>query len=130
MAAQGLRVLATADFLPAFPLLLAHGIVSHSVVPAIGLVPLAFSAGTSLFILLRWNRSKTSNPEEQSPQQETGDEETSDGLSHPILVFAFDVTLAAALLVVLVFSWLRSAQFNGQQATLSAYATIPLLVNL
>jgi hypothetical protein len=128
MAAQGLRVIAAASFLPAFPLLLAHGIVSSSAVPATGLVPLAFSASASLFILLRQKKSTAS---EEAPRRQDAEEgDSADGSAHPIIVFAADVVLSAALLIVLVFSWLKSAHFNGQQATLATYATLPLLVNL
>lgn len=56
MAPQGLRVVAVATFVPAFALLLAHGIVSHSPVPAIGLAPLFFSSSFCFFILRRRNR--------------------------------------------------------------------------
>ncbi|KAK6078070.1 hypothetical protein SCUP234_06444 [Seiridium cupressi] len=129
MAANGLRIVAVASFLPAFPLLLAHGIVSHSAVPATGLVPLAFSASVSLFILLRRKKQSSSESEEAEPQQEAEAEESSDGATQPVFVFAADVVLATALLIVLVFFWLKSAQFNGQQATLATYATLPLLLN-
>ncbi|KAH8197849.1 hypothetical protein TruAng_007996 [Truncatella angustata] len=126
---KALRVIAVASFVPAFPLLLAHGIVSHSPVPATGLVPLAFSAGASLFILVRQNKP-VHDASEEAAQGEADSETPPDGSSHSIVTFAVDLIAAAALLIVLVFSWLESARFNGQQATLAAYATIPLLVNL
>ena len=72
MAPQGLRVVAVASFVPAFPLLLAHGIVSHSPVPATGLVPLAFSAGFSLFILRR--RARRQAPQSAPPSNERENE--------------------------------------------------------
>lgn len=137
MAAQKLRLVAFASFLPAFPLLLAHGIISSSPVPATGLVPLAFSAGASLFIFLRRHKSGADAHHEEEPrhhesQASSGDpsQEPSQGAARLFVVFVTDLILAAALLVVLVFSWLKSARFNGQQATLAAYGTIPLLVNL
>lgn len=130
MAAQSLRIVAVTSFIPAFPLLLAHGIISSSPVPATGLVPLAFSAGASLFILLRPKKPTSSDRDEEAPPQDAEAQESSNDAAHPIVLFVVDLILAAALLTVLVFSWLKSAQFNGQQATLAAYGTIPLLLNL
>ncbi|KAI1852682.1 hypothetical protein JX266_002223 [Neoarthrinium moseri] len=131
MAASSLRIIAAASFLPAFPLLLAHGVVSHSPVPATGLVPLAFSAGTSLFLVLRQNtkHSGGSNHVDEETAQDEHTDSSPDADLHPFLVFGVDVVLSAALLIVLVFSWLQSTHFNEQLATLAAYATIPLLVN-
>ncbi|KAH7037041.1 uncharacterized protein B0I36DRAFT_358792 [Microdochium trichocladiopsis] len=162
MAPQGLRVAAVASFVPAFPLLLAHGIVSHSPVPATGLVPLFFSSSFSLFILRRRARraqaaaQNTSVDRERQPllpteegQQVAGtdaatttnDDEDEDAQASasngsdihdrfPILVFLADVIFAAAILTVLVFTWLNSSQLSGQLAMLAAYGTIPLLINV
>jgi hypothetical protein len=54
-------------------------------------------------------------------------------LTHSVLVFAIDAILAAALMVVLVFTWIRnstSRRGGNKMVMLAAYATIPLLVNL
>ncbi|KAF4500007.1 nucleosomal binding [Fusarium agapanthi] len=107
-----LRLVAIASFLPAFPLCIAHGVLSNDAAPAVGLAPLAFSSGGSLFLLRRRER----------------DGGLAHKLSHPVMAFGFDVVLAAACMIVLVFTWIS----NGQLASLSmlaAYATIPLLVN-
>jgi len=166
MTPQGLRVIAVASFVPAFALLLAHGIVSHSPVPATGLAPLFLSSSFSFFILRRRKRraqaaasGSTADGERQpllssdgthvaTPQSDAaaviGDadneaqtqqeyEITSSENIHdrfPILVFFCDVILAGGIMTVLVFTWLHSSQQNGQLAMLSAYGTIPLLVNL
>ncbi|KAI1463133.1 uncharacterized protein F4812DRAFT_447756 [Daldinia caldariorum] len=67
-----LRIVTAATFLPAFPLCLAHGIVSGSPTPAVGLVPLAFSAGAGIFINSRQSRSKQPSSEPE-PDLERGD---------------------------------------------------------
>lgn len=108
-----LRLVAIASFLPAFPLCIAHGVLSNDAAPAVGLVPLAFSSGGSLFLLRRRER----------------DDGLARKLSHPVVAFAFDVVLAAACMIVLVFTWISNDQL-ASLSMLAAYATIPLLVNL
>ncbi|KAI1372405.1 hypothetical protein F4677DRAFT_432771 [Hypoxylon crocopeplum] len=151
-----LRIVTAATFLPAFPLCVAHGVVSTSPAPAVGLVPLAFSAGTGIFLLSR--QSKKSQPlvepergdsgEEGQVQEQEGEQEaaqpvqersdvpptttTTTTRSHPVLVFAVDTILAAGLMVVLVFTWIDSSKTStnsAESAMLAAYATIPLLIN-
>ncbi|KAI1414138.1 hypothetical protein F5Y13DRAFT_22498 [Hypoxylon sp. FL1857] len=151
-----LRIVTAATFLPAFPLCLAHGVISSSPAPAVGLVPLAFSAGAGVFLLSRHSARKQQLPEtergdvveeeeeqEQEPEQGQAQiapspQELSDAprptatRSHPILVFAVDTILAAALMVVLVFTWIDSSSGStnsAESAMLAAYATIPLLIN-
>ncbi|KAM5355533.1 hypothetical protein ACJ41O_002179 [Fusarium nematophilum] len=109
----GLRIITIASFLPAFPLCLAHGILSHNPVPAVGLVPLALSAGGGTFLLRARNGDEDGRPHR---------------LSHPVLVFVCDVILATALMVVLVFTWIGKGH-SASLSMLAAYATIPLLVN-
>ncbi|KAH6641300.1 hypothetical protein F5144DRAFT_127713 [Chaetomium tenue] len=53
-------------------------------------------------------------------------------LTHRILVFVVDVVLAAALMVVLVFTWIRTGHVGDRRpelAMLAAYSTMPLLAN-
>ncbi|KAI8719303.1 hypothetical protein NCS52_00710900 [Fusarium sp. LHS14.1] len=106
------RLITIASFLPAFPLCLAHGILSHNPVPAVGLVPLAFSASGGVFLLRRRD----------------DDAGLALKLSHPVLVFVCDVILSAAFMVVLVFTWISKGD-SASLSMLAAYATIPLLVN-
>ncbi|KAF5013608.1 hypothetical protein FDECE_413 [Fusarium decemcellulare] len=108
------RLVAIASFLPAFPLCLAHGILSHNPVPAVGLVPLAFSASSAVFLLRRH-----ANDDHDGLARK---------LSHPVLVFVLDVILAAAFMVVLVFTWIGKGR-SASLSMLAAYATMPLLVN-
>ncbi|KAF4336670.1 nucleosomal binding [Fusarium beomiforme] len=107
-----LRLVAIASFLPAFPLCVAHGVLSNHPAPAVGLVPLSFSSGGSLFLLRRRER----------------DDGLAHKLSHPVLAFVFDVVLAAACMIVLVFTWITKGPL-ASLSMLAAYATIPLLVN-
>ena len=70
---------------------------------------------------------------EQQGDGERGGEEDDDEWAQrprsPVLVFFADAALAAALLVVLVFTWTQKGD-SAELAMLAAYATIPLLVNL
>ncbi|KAK7430193.1 hypothetical protein QQZ08_003167 [Neonectria magnoliae] len=113
---SSLRIISIATFLPAFPLCIAHGVLSHHPVPAVGLVPLAFSASGAI-LLLRRTSDRDGNGKGLAAR-----------LSHPVLVFAYDVILAVALMVVLVFTWI-SPGGSPSLSMLAAYATIPLLVN-
>ncbi|KAK8016821.1 hypothetical protein PG993_015010 [Apiospora rasikravindrae] len=149
-----LRAVAVATFFPAFALCIAHGVRSSRPVPAVGLVPLAFSSGLSTFLLVRLRQAikknkrkqavrRPSQPrdneavEAQREQQQEGDvgereEGDDDDVStqprKPILTFFADLVLAAALMVVLVFTWIQTGG-SAELAMLAAYATIPLLVN-
>lgn len=116
---SSLRIISILTFLPAFPLCIAHGVLSHHPVPAVGLVPLAFSASGAIFLLRR-----------RAVERGGDDDESGLGakLSHPVLVFVCDVVLAAALMVVLVFTWI-SPGGSPSLSMLAAYATIPLLAN-
>jgi hypothetical protein len=51
-----LRKIALLSFFPALPLCVAHGALSHEIVPALSLIPLFFSAASSLFLLLSARR--------------------------------------------------------------------------
>ncbi|KAH0492498.1 hypothetical protein TgHK011_007448 [Trichoderma gracile] len=130
-AVRPLRFVAVASFVPSFALSIAHGVLSHKAVPAVGLVPQAVSVATSIALL----RSTAS----ASGQSAEPDVESIDSagrstfsvrvfLTHPITVFVQDAILATALMVVLVFTWTH----HGRSASLSmlaAYATLPLLTS-
>jgi len=105
---KGLRLATVASFVPAFPLCLAHGITSGAVVPAVGLVPLAASAGIGIALL-------------------TGRAQA----LHPSGIFAADFVLAGSLMVVLVFTWIIEPRGrDAGLAMLASYATMPLIANL
>ncbi|KAK8061760.1 hypothetical protein PG994_008126 [Apiospora phragmitis] len=116
--AAPLRVVAIATFLPAFALCVAHGARSGRPVPVVGLVPLAFSSGLSIFLLVRQRRYNKKNKSKKKQAQPR----------NPVLTFFADVVLAAALMVVLVFTWIQTGG-SAELAMLAAYATIPLLIN-
>lgn len=167
-----LRKAAILSFFPALPLCITHGALSGDIVPALGLIPLFFSASVSLFLVIRARRRAGSgkgkqrgrDPLDPDPEEVAGllgaerdegrdgdGDEEGDGddergeveegggevLTHRILVFVVDVLLAAGLMVVLVFTWIRTDLRTGRRwdrgpelAMLAAYATLPLLVNL
>jgi hypothetical protein len=114
---RNLRLLTILSFIPAFPLCIAHGVIASSVVPAVGLVPLALSAILGFIIV---NDVKI-------------DGKT---IAHPAVVFVADSVLAAGLMVVLVFTWAKEGGHSwlgagqAERAMLAAYATVPLLLNL
>jgi hypothetical protein len=120
--ARPLRIVGAASFVPAFPLSIAHGVLSSSPVPAVGLVPLAFSASVGIFLISREAKAKQTSSEEGAE----GERQIS---PHPVLVFAVDAVLAAALMVVLVLTWIRTAG-PASLAMLAAYTTLPLFINL
>ncbi|KAI0008079.1 hypothetical protein F4779DRAFT_618953 [Xylariaceae sp. FL0662B] len=127
-ARRQLRILTSPSFLVAFPLCLAHGVVSHSPVPATGLVPLAFSAAANLFLVSRQPKPRTTTVEQGDVRDDETPAETGPETAHPVLTFAFDAVLAAALMIVLVFTWVRLSS-RAELAMLAAYSTIPLLVS-
>ncbi|GFP56723.1 hypothetical protein ACSS6W_004776 [Trichoderma asperelloides] len=127
-AARPLRILAIASFVPSFALCIAHGVLSHKPVPAVGLVPQAFSVATSI-ALLRTARSHSQDADVESVgSAQHGAFSIRAFLTHPIVVFLHDIILAAALMIVLVFTWTH----HGRSASLSmlaAYATLPILTS-
>jgi hypothetical protein len=149
-ATRNLRALAVVTFLPAFPLCLVHGIVTSQPVPAVGLVPLAFSTGTSVFLLVRGahqrfagstaarhgiHASRHRLPADRGPLVEEGNSDHDPTIQmppqRPVLVCAVDIVLATALMVVLVCTWVHNRrEYSAPDAMLAAYATVPLLVNL
>ncbi|KAI1079250.1 hypothetical protein F5B20DRAFT_544178 [Whalleya microplaca] len=126
-ARRQLRILTGASFLVAFPLCLAHGVVSHSPVPAVGLVPLAASAAVNVFLVSRQAKPRSSGDSVEHGEGVDADETPAE-TDHPVLTFAVDTILAAALMIVLVFTWIRLGS-RAELAMLAAYSTIPLLVS-
>lgn len=127
-AARPLRILAIAAFVPSFALCIAHGVLSHNPVPAVGLIPQAVSVATSI-ALLRTATSHGQDADVESVESaQHGAFSLRAFLTHPIVVFLHDIILAAALMIVLVFTWTH----HGRSASLSmlaAYATLPILTS-
>lgn len=149
-----LRIVTAVTFIPAFPLCVAHGAISKNPLPAVGLVPLAFSAGVGILLASRQSAKQRQQPPPPEPEQlvdggEEGLRQEPENTQSPwqtpdvspptrtqnrsLLVFAVDTVLAAALMVVLVLTWINSSQGRIRSATavmLASYATMPLLLNL
>ena len=150
LPSPSLRKTACLALLPALPLCITHGALSHDLVPALGLIPLVSSAGVSLFLVLRGRRRGGAGegrrvgfegeveeggigPEEDYEEEAAGEQQDGGVLTHRILVFVVDVVHAVGLMVVLVFTWIRAGKVGDgrpELAMLAAYATVPLLVNL
>ncbi|KAK0652794.1 hypothetical protein B0T16DRAFT_387997 [Cercophora newfieldiana] len=141
-----LRTVLAVSLVPGFGLLIAAGAVSHHVVPAIGLVPLFFSAVFSLALLNSSDYQQTGSARSSPIRPHAhandggeshlrpGPEEQSSTFEkrHPILVFLADVIFATSLMVVLVFTWISmswSWRWGGSSTVLATYATMPLLTN-
>lgn len=127
-AARPLRIAAVVSFVPSFALCIAHGVLSHNPVPAVGLVPQAVSVVTSIALLRTAGYRQEADVESIESEGQSGISIRA-VLTHPIVVFIHDVILAAALMIVLVFTWTH----HGRSASLSmlaAYATLPILTSL
>jgi hypothetical protein len=138
-----IRIIAAGSFLPAFPLCLAHGIVSSNPVPVVGLIPLAVSAASSVLLIRARPGTQSDEEEDESGGAAAAGEDDEEGgggfddiaaealaiLKHPITIFALDLILAAGFMIVLVFTWITHGS-SGTLSMLAAYATIPLMVSL
>ncbi|KAJ6447296.1 hypothetical protein O9K51_02071 [Purpureocillium lavendulum] len=118
--ARLLRYLSIATFPVGIALLIAHGVKSHRVVPALGLLPLA---GSSLISTLSVRRRKTLAA--WSPVHSIA--------SHSI--FFADLALSLGFLAVLIPSWITlshrrwSDGYNNSIVILGTYCTVLLLLN-
>ncbi|OPB44256.1 hypothetical protein A0O28_0025740 [Trichoderma guizhouense] len=126
-AARPLRIASVVSFVPSFALCIAHGVLSHNPVPAVGLVPQAVSVVTSIALLRTAGHRQEADVESIESEGRSGISIRA-VLTHPIVVFIHDVVLAAALMIVLIFTWTH----HGRSASLSmlaAYATLPILTS-
>jgi hypothetical protein len=156
-ATHPLRMVLAASFIPALPLCIASAALSHSPVPAVGLAPLGVSAVASLLLYLDKRTRLARDAEHGEGQQQQEEEERSrggeggdedqrkeqeqwdawfDAMSSSLALFGLDTVLAAATMVVLVFTWIESTHDDayhrrpGREYMLAAYATMPLLLSL
>lgn len=106
-------------FLPAFPLLLAHGVAGNRPFPALGLLPLAGSAVLGGLVLYRDRVTVSGSAIQQ--------------LSASNVFFA-DVLLTALYLAILIASWVtlttNSWRYDSSLVILGTYGTVGLLANL
>lgn len=141
------RTLTWVAFIPALPMLLAHGFMSKSAVPVAGLIPQSLSTVAGIWLLRRKSKAKTDGADDGEEGNgghsggimgtvegalEDGMEEVDsfgDKLTHPFLVFAFDIAIATGIMIVLVYTW-RSSSKSAALSMLAAYATIPLMMSL
>lgn len=68
-----LRILTAIIFIPSLPLCITHGVLSHNPVPAVGLAPMALSAGYSVLLLTYRRRSKRKQNNRRSIGHAEGD---------------------------------------------------------
>jgi hypothetical protein len=102
-------------FPPGFLFLLIHGIVSENVHPAIGIVPLCFSAVFSLFLLAN---------EKQCGCQRSG-------LSGTPVHLVFDVLLGVGHLTCLILTWIFLGQSRYDECVMfGTYCTWFLITDL
>jgi hypothetical protein len=110
-----LRALSILTFPPAFLILLIQGIISSRVLPALGILPLFFSSAFAALLLANEKRCGCQ----------------SSGLSGTPIHLVFDVLLGAALLVLLILTWIFMPQhYNGEMVMLGTYGTNFLIFNL
>jgi len=113
--AHTLRALSILTFPPAFLILLIQGILSGRVLPALGILPLFFSSAFAALLLANEKRCGCQ----------------SSGLSGTPIHLVFDVLLGAALLVLLILTWIfLSKNHNGDLVMLGTYGTNFLIFNL
>ncbi|OAA81714.1 hypothetical protein LEL_01259 [Akanthomyces lecanii RCEF 1005] len=140
------RTLTWVAFIPALPMLLAHGFMSKNAVPVAGLVPQSLSTVAGIWLLRRQSKSRALQDADGKQigaggsggimgsvegAAEDGIHEVDaigEKLTHPFLVFAFDIAIAAGIMVVLVYTW-KSSSKSAALSMLAAYATIPLILS-
>lgn len=137
------RTLTWVAFIPALPMLITHGVLSRDAVPAVGLVPLAISTVAGITLLRHKNKLQAQSADGHeggaaaAGHSEIGAVESGiaeldsfgDKITHPLAVFAFDIAIAASIMVVLVYTW-KSSSTSASLSMLAAYATIPLMLSL
>ncbi|KAL1632840.1 hypothetical protein SLS56_003330 [Neofusicoccum ribis] len=112
-----LRRITMANFVPAFPLLLAHGLAANEALPAVGLVPLAGSVLLGGFVLYRDRVAAIGSPiRSLSPSN----------------VFFADVLLSLVYIGLLIGSWVTLGEESWGRRSLiilGTYGTVFMMVN-
>lgn len=113
-----LRRITIFTFLPAFPLLLAHGIASGKAFPALGLLPLAGSAILAALLVYRDRVAAIGSPiQSLSPSN----------------IFFADLLTGILLLAFLIGSWIsltNTRWYETPLIILGTYGTVFLMINL
>lgn len=139
------RTITWVAFIPALPMLLAHAILSRNAVPAVGLIPQFLSTGAGIMLLRRKPKAGGDDADGEETGHASGGimggvegaveegiqevDSFGDKLTHPFVVFAFDIAIATGIMVVLVYTW-KSSSKSAALSMLAAYATIPLMMSL
>ncbi|KAM0715902.1 hypothetical protein Q7P37_008416 [Cladosporium fusiforme] len=100
-----LRIVTVLSFIPAFALNVAVGVVTELPLPALNLIPMAFSTGLGLVLLV----------DKKRPKKPTA-----------------DLVAAGSLLVFLIATWIYLTErswLESNIAMLASYATMPPIVN-
>ncbi|KAF2843654.1 hypothetical protein M501DRAFT_994654 [Patellaria atrata CBS 101060] len=111
---RALRYLTLYAFPPGFILAFLHGIIAGQAVPALGIIPLVFSALIAMYLLHRNQISYGGSPIQLSP----------------LNILVLDFVLVILYLVLLIISWIVLTEFyrdNGQ-IILGTYATVPQML--
>lgn len=126
-----LRIFVALLFIPAFPLCLVSGILSHHPVPALGLLPQFFSIVAAVIVVGLHRTPSGDDGEAEDRQGSQQKYSIRDIITHPLAVFWYDVLLAAGYMIVLVYTWITTSQRRSTGLSmLAAYATMPLLASL
>jgi hypothetical protein len=113
--AHALRAMCLATFPPAFFILLIQGIASGRVNPAIGILPLFFSAAFSALLLANEKRCGCQ----------------ASGLTGTPVHLVFDLALGIGLLVCTILAWVNMCHGRGSrgQVMVGTYGTNFLICN-
>ena len=128
-----LRIISVLTFIPSLGINIAHGVIFNTVLPALGLLPHAFSVGLALYDLGWWKKLRG------HPQYSIILEDPEEGklpLLRLFVVTLSDVILGVSLLVCIVVSYIFIASnryyygYDPAEAILGTWGTIPYFINL
>lgn len=103
-----LRIITIGAWIPAFPFLLAHGIVTNLICPVLGIIPMTFSAITGIVHLSGGAKYRGAN----------------------ILV---DLFCGTFLIGILIPGWCLLSggwRWNAGEVMVGTYGTVPMMINL
>lgn len=102
-----LRAITIVSFVPALIMLIIHGVIFRSVLPAIGLVPMFVSSSFGMLYLMRNVKSGW-------------------------IPFGVDMFLTTFLFAILLPSWISLARRWGSNSDimLGTYSTVPIMLSL
>jgi hypothetical protein len=128
-----LRIICVCTFIPALGFNLAHGIVFNSILPAMGLLPHAFSVGLAIYELGWLERLFHKHQYRIILQDES--ESTKPSATRDGIVALMDFLIGSALLGCIVGGYILMAGYrwyywdNASRGIVGTYATLPFIVN-